>query len=194
MSKELLENLLIEFDEMNYEPTILCDTKREVESFGRRLKQVLDYLKAIENTNPSEALKCLRDLKVMCGTRIELDKFPEYNIVEQALIKSQEQEKFLDDKLLFKDTSISCGFDYKGKHVVAMPLDEYSILMEQEKVLEIIKEHPFESASTINYIKINKDNPKMLDYKCYCMSLDVDFRVMKEEFELLKRYVENEIH
>ena len=57
MSKELLEDLLIEFDEMGFEPTTLCDTEREVESFRNRLKQVLNYLKAIDNTKPSEALK-----------------------------------------------------------------------------------------------------------------------------------------
>ena len=40
-----------------------------------------------------EALGCLKDLKAMCGTKIELDKFPEYHIVEQSLIKAQETEK-----------------------------------------------------------------------------------------------------
>lgn len=58
---------------------------------------------------------------------------------------------------------------------------------EQEKVLEVIWEKPFASASTINYIRINKDNPNMLNYEHYCMTIDVKYRVNEEEFDLLKR-------
>ena len=58
----------------------------------------------------------------------------------------------------------------------------------QEKALEIIKEKPYESAPTINYIKINKGNPKMLNYEHYCMT--VKDKVNEEEFEILKEVLE----
>ena len=40
-------------------------------------------------TKWQEALDCLKDLKIMCGTKIELDKFPEYEVVKQALIQAE---------------------------------------------------------------------------------------------------------
>lgn len=48
MIKEIIEDLLIEFDEMCFEPTTLCDIEKEIVSFRNRLKQVLDYLKSQE--------------------------------------------------------------------------------------------------------------------------------------------------
>jgi len=104
MSKELLENLLIEFDEMGYEPTTLCDTEREVESFRRRLKQVLDDLKVIDNANSSEALERLEEIgKTIMFTdeeTLESKTLKEimpnhYKNIKQAIIKAQEQEKVL---------------------------------------------------------------------------------------------------
>lgn len=58
---------------------------------------------------------------------------------------------------------------------------------EQEQVLKIVFEKPCESASTINYIKINKGNPKMLDYEHYCMTIKDSLRVNEQEFDLLKK-------
>lgn len=62
----------------------------------------------------------------------------------------------------------------------------FNIIRKELTALEIIKEKPFASASTINYIKINKDNPNMLDYEHYCMTIDIKYRVNEEEFNLLK--------
>ena len=100
MSKGLLEYLLIEFDEMGFEPTTLCDTKKEINSFRNRLKQVLDYLKAMDNSNPSEALECLEE---MAKYRIEYSEYlmpikdiNEYKTIKQALLKAQKQEKALE--------------------------------------------------------------------------------------------------
>ncbi len=56
--------------------------------------------------------------------------------IKQALIKAQEQEKFFDDKLVFKNGCIMSGFDYKGKQIVAMPLEEYDEFMKQKKAQE----------------------------------------------------------
>lgn len=81
------------------------------------------------------------------------------------------------------------------------PLDPYCKLAEvydkleskiqvQNEVLTIIKEKPFESATTINYIQINKDSPKMLDYEHYCMA--VKYVLPEEDFETLVRCIKNE--
>lgn len=111
MIKELLEDLMIEFDEMGYEPMTLCDTKKEIDSFRNRLKQVLDYLKAIDNSNPSEALKYVNgkiaDLEddLQHYTMVEKDKCKEFFIredlkkfttIKQALLKAQKMERVLE--------------------------------------------------------------------------------------------------
>ena len=104
MIKELMEDLLIEFDEMGFEPTTLCDSKKEIDSFRNRLKQVLDYLKAIEKSKPSEALECLLRFKNFFTDRARKEPDNPFNdkwlenidIIKQALIKSQEQEKVLE--------------------------------------------------------------------------------------------------
>ena len=109
MSKELIENLLIEFDEMGFEPTTLCDTKKEIDSFRNRLKQVLDYLKAIDNANPSEALEELEKyifnewkqnhVNFGCDYKLEAELNNQLNnlkSIKQALLKSQ-QDKIIAD-------------------------------------------------------------------------------------------------
>lgn len=106
MSKELLEDLLIEFDEMGYEPTTLCDTEREIESYRSRLKKALNYFKSIDNANPSEALRVLEEIR----TRFSDDSkgnnswgfkiSKQLNTIKQALLKAQEQEKVLE--IIFK--------------------------------------------------------------------------------------------
>lgn len=91
----VLEDLIIEFDEMGYEPTILCDTQKEVDSFRNRLKQVLDYLKAIDNSKPSKALEELDS-----GFEVKTKEYgnmiaygdEQIDTIEQALIKAQENE------------------------------------------------------------------------------------------------------
>ena len=101
MSKELIENLLIEFDEMGFEPTILCDTKKEIDSFRNRLKQVLDYLKAIDKASHSEALECLEEMwELSCDSR--KPEYILYETIKQALIQAQEKEKVL--KIMFTKT------------------------------------------------------------------------------------------
>ena len=57
-----------------------------------------------------------------------------------------------------------------------------------KKVLEIIKEKPFESADCVNYLTINKNNSTMLDYKHYCMTIkDI---LVEEDFNTLKEVLE----
>lgn len=104
MSKKL-EDLLIEFDEMGYEPTILCDTEKEIESFRRRLKQVLDYLREVDNAKPSEALECLGNLERHFLNKWKqsyyLEEKPkELNdiiTIKQALMIKSKKEKAFDE-------------------------------------------------------------------------------------------------
>lgn len=117
------------------------------------IEQALKRLEAIDNAEPSEALEDLIDM-IEYFTRLDYvepivrneihDKFkdiywhklPHLDSIKEALLKAQEQEKFFDDKLVFKNGCIMSGFDYKGKQIVAMPLEEYSEFMKQEKAQE----------------------------------------------------------
>lgn len=44
--------------------------------------------------------------------------------------------KMLDDNLIFKNGHLTSGFSYKGKDIVAMPLEEYDRLMKVEQCLD----------------------------------------------------------
>jgi hypothetical protein len=95
-----LEDLLVEFDEMGFEPTTLCESpQEEVKSFRNRLQQALTELQAIKEANPSEALECLHKV----ASKVELadcDDYWEvrnaYAKVEQALLKAEKLEKALE--------------------------------------------------------------------------------------------------
>ena len=59
-------------------------------------KTKLQRLEAIDNANPSEALECLEKIKDGFGCDMAYyDLNLEYETVEQALLKAQEQEKVL---------------------------------------------------------------------------------------------------
>ena len=159
------------------------------------LQQALKRLEAIDNANPSEALECLKQIEDIIETKIGLGVVNAYiiNIIKQALEKAQEQEKFFDDRLSFKDGSLTCGFDYKGKDIVAMPLNEYDKFMQQEEVLQIIRRKG---------LPIVERNMLMLceNYEQYCDKYDnynminASMRKTEEEFNLLKRYYYEEKH
>ena len=80
------------------------------------LEKSLQRLEAIDNTNPSEALKCLKTIKGE-QQRYSLPYDEEIKIIEQALLKAQEQKKVLD--IIFgKNVDIeyikTCFYDEKG--------------------------------------------------------------------------------
>ena len=56
------------------------------------LKQVLTELKAIKEAKPSEALRCLEELRSNLGVIYD----DTLNAIEQALLKAQEQDKALE--------------------------------------------------------------------------------------------------
>lgn len=93
MNKELLEDLIIEFDEMSYEPTILCDSEKEVESFRNRLKQVLNYLKSVGNTKADEALEIIKKCESSNYLNTWYPKFvKDLKIIENYILTAQELE------------------------------------------------------------------------------------------------------
>ena len=129
--------------------------------------------------NGLEALNCLERLHD-CGI-FNYEEMEDYNAIKQALLKAQEQEKLFDDRLVFKNGCMSSGFEYKGKQIVAMPLKEYAELMEQEKVLDIIKEKDVD-IYILNHCKtVDEYNSKIVHIIGEIRELT------QEEFDLLKR-------
>ncbi len=61
------------------------------------IKQALTELKDIKEAEPSEAMECLRNLRYHAlNAWVAESVQKDYNIVEQALLKAQEQEKVLE--------------------------------------------------------------------------------------------------
>lgn len=147
MSKELLEDLLIEFDEMGFDPTTLCDTKREIDSFRNRLKQVLDYFKSIDNANPSEALELVNELDncLISDMSIEVDDYDESNycMSYEYIDLNGEGLQFNDD---IKEETI---IDFIREKKISTIKQALLKAQEQEKVLSIIKEKEVD----ISYLK-----------------------------------------
>ena len=94
--------------------------------------------------------------------------------------KAQEQEKFFDDMLIFKNGCMTSCFEYKGKQIVAMPLEEYDDFMKQEKALEIIEE------KNVN-VKLLKLSTNLLDYYTRVkIKTGENTELTEEEYDLLK--------
>lgn len=127
-----------------------------------------------------KALECLEELRSNLGVIYNntLDN------IEQALLKAQEQEKLFDDMLVFKNGCLSSCFEYKGKQIVAMPLEEYTEFMKQEKALEIIKEKDVD-IYILNCCKtVNEYNFKTVHI------IGETRELTQEEFNLLKEVLE----
>ena len=86
MSKELgaLLDLFNEANRFNNEPYKF----NTLELFERKqiIEQALKRLEAIDNAEPSEALECLEENELVLLRK-------DYNLLHQALLKAQEQEK-----------------------------------------------------------------------------------------------------
>ena len=102
--------------------------------------------------------------------------------IAQALLKAQENEKKFDDKLIFKNGCKMSGFDYKGKQIVAMPVEEYDKFMEQDEVLEIIKEKDVDMYAIGNCEEVEFYNEKFTIYEYQ--------KLTEEEFNKVKRWSE----
>ena len=140
-------------------------TKYDEERFNV-IKQALLELKEIKEAKPSEALE---------------DSLKLYKMVESAgngkdfdLVEAWKYHSYLVEAWKYHDT-IKQTLTTKSK---------------KEQAFDVIVEKPFVCANAINYIKINKKNPVMLDYDHYCMAVNL---VLKEkDYEILKEAILNE--
>lgn len=98
MTKE--QDLLIEFDELGFEPTTLVPNPEETtQQFRNKLKQALTELKQIKEAKPSEAMKLIDSIREYSHSLTMVNYLvmnSDLDIVEQALLKAQEQEKVLE--------------------------------------------------------------------------------------------------
>lgn len=92
MSKECIQAKPEDIVELLYEvydvPSGICE----------HIKNMVQRLESTDNANPSEALECLKQIEDVIETKIGLGVVNTYliNIIKQALIKAQEQEKVLE--------------------------------------------------------------------------------------------------
>lgn len=134
----------------------------ETDKYYNYLKE---YLEAIDNAKPSEALKGLKHIKNYyvpepCSTTT----YDYLEIIEQALIKSQEQEKVLEiikEKCLRDDNLYYVRF--------CINYDEY-------------KEKNSKRYDTV-VVKIRWKDKNMLDYLGF---------LTQDEFDFLKRWLGND--
>lgn len=147
MSKGYLEAFKNLKQELYYSPNQLPD----IDKWHENIEQALQRLEAIDNANPSEALKCLKylyeDAKIESGwvqkhcityaeefehnDRIK----PYYENIKQALLKAQEQEKAL--KIIKKKRvdvyALVIAYDLEDynnmiKHTYELTQKEYDLL------------------------------------------------------------------
>jgi len=69
------------------------------------IKQALLELQAIKNAEPSEALECLKNIKEIGKDCLDDCCDTWFNIIKQALLKAQEQEKALNTT---KEKNVNC--------------------------------------------------------------------------------------
>ena len=100
------------------------------------IEQALQRLEAIENSNPSEALECLRQIGIIEmysheGTLLKdsISFKPEYDTIKNYILKAQEQKMVL--KILFeKNVNI---FQLR---MLCETLDEYNARPKEERLTE----------------------------------------------------------
>ena len=134
------------------------------------IKQALQRLESIDNSNPSEVLELLRMIKFKSINAGYNDGFGCWNKIEQALLKSQEMK---EDIIHYKGTVENLKRDNAL-------LKE--IKNKQEKVLNIM----FENNVDIDFLKSAdtfEEYNKLIKVKS-AFAIDL----AQEDFELLKRW------
>jgi len=179
------------------------------------IEEALQRLESIDNTDFSEALKCLEKIKDSFGCDMAYYNLnSEYETVEKALIKAQEKEK---DKVFLKNirntkvrvplVDIFRGLPQEKRFAYTEHIyyhwEEMKESLEAEiKDIKTEKENleleAKEQAKVLNIL--NEKNVDILDvkiydnYKHYCRGKEIsglrkDWWLTKEEFDLLKRYL-----
>ena len=127
------------------------DTLELMDKDFQIVQQELKRLEAIDNSNPNEALRCLDSLDDMFylvkrrttenGNHEEYEFYPcetkEYDIIEQALIKSQEQEKIFkiikEKQVNFSLLMISDNVEDYNFYIPNIPCVEHKRCLTEEE-------------------------------------------------------------
>ena len=141
---------------------------------GTELKRKIGH---IDYPNPIEVLSKLRESRTKPFNWETLIKV--LDEVEQVLLNVQEQEKKFDEFFIFENSHIMSGFEYKGENVVAMSLDEYYKFMEQDEVLDIVKEKDVDMYSLRRCETVEEYNIHFV--------IDEYQKLTQDEFVILKR-------
>lgn len=186
-------------------PNVYKEYSNSVEPFYNDFDLVFNALlelQAIKEAKPSEEMGRLTTkdddgvYRINATTTLDdlIDTLAVYenlgsaNFIKATLLKAEKLEKELDDKLIFNGNHLMSGFDYKGKQIIAMPLDEYNKLMKLEKAWEVVKEKNVDVA----LIRLCKDSG---EYNGEITLQDEWWHrklLTQEEFELIKEMLKNE--
>lgn len=172
MTKEYLEAFKNLKQELYYSPSQIPN----IDKWHETIEEALQRLEQIDNIKPSEALKCLEYIGETCYVEagdaeedciLYAKNYIGYDTIKQALIKSQQQEKFVDiikRKGLFISAKelirIETYEDYKG----------------------IISERKLQQELFLHII------PTLIDWN----NLDDTMYYTEEEFNIVKEAMKNE--
>lgn len=156
------------------------------------VKQALQRLEQINNANPSEALKCLEEnlkcySKPICnGSMVKNEYVIDYwhycinnEKIKDTLLKAQEL-KSDNNALLEENNDLYAELTFANKQY--KELTEYT--KQYEKALKII----FEKKVDIELLEFCEDR---YEYNMHFSFIEV-YHLTEEEFNLLKRWAENE--
>ena len=172
-------NLITEDKKVKYKAVILFCCKT--------IKQALNELKAIKESNPSEALKGLKHIKkYYVSEPCTATTYNYLEIIEQSLLKAQEQEfNYKNIVIPFFDELT----EILGTNDIDEMLDKIKA-KENEKVLKVIKEKPQAALSLIQLGKI-KTYEEYLEYtSTWDLEEYGDMVYTEEEFDTLKEWSE----
>lgn len=177
MSKEYLEALNNLYD-------ISCNIQNTTKDY-EFLKNALAELKAIKESNPSDALKLINIFLKCFGENdfleVEIAK-EDINTIEQALLKAQELESennaLLEEN---KDLYVELAFSEKQYKELIECTNQY------KKVLEIIKEKQV----NISLLRYCLDEWVDSLYQYNKRTNIEKFKLTQEEFDLLKSWLDN---
>lgn len=166
------------------------------------IKRALKRLEQIDNTEPSEALKCLEYIGELCYVEagdaeedcvLYAKNYIGFDTIKNYILKAQEQEntRYFGKELINLNNSLKQSIDkpilyvsrYGNKYIVSQKLFE-----NQEKVLNIIKEKDvnFEVFGAFETYK---------DYEIYYNNKFhlIENKLTEEEFDTLKGWIDNEL-
>lgn len=163
------------------------------------IQQALQRLKAIDNAIPSEALKLLKETKRRYfnfeygHTQQYIDHWKNLiktlDVVEQALLKAQEQESE-NKALLEENNDLYAELTLGGKQYKELT----ECVKQYKKALEIVIK---KEVHTRHFSEEIKQLGKKFTYEFYLLEFDnyhyfdkEENKLTEEEFDLLKRYFE----